>query len=98
MRLEGDYYRWLSDNSLLAYFCERLYNVFLNKTKGNKSWGYFSNWFIVRGIDGRDIIPDGAKLNRYKTDWKADRLLDREDPFCPDGDKIIDEIILSAKK
>lgn len=97
MRLEGDYYRWLSDNSLLAYFCERLYNVFLNKTKGNKSWGYFSNWFIVRGIDGRDIIPDGAKLNRYKTDWKADRLLSREDPFCPDGDETIEDIILSAK-
>lgn len=98
MRLEGVYYRWLADNALLAYFCERLYNLFLSMTKGNKSWGYFSNWFIVKGKDGKDIIPNGAKLNRYKTDWKADRLLDSEDPFCPDGDKIIDEIILSAKK
>lgn len=98
MRLEGIYYRWLADNALLAYFCERLYNLFLSMTKGNKSWGYFSNWFIVKGKDGKDIIPNGAKLNRYKTDWKADRLLDSEDPFCPDGDKIIDEIILSAKK
>lgn len=98
MRAEGEYFRWLKENDLLAYFCEKLYNQFLTLTKGNKSWGYFSNVFIAKGTGGKDVIPKGNKINRYKTDWKADRLLDKEDPFCPDGSKDIDLLIAMAKQ
>ena len=98
IRLEGQYFRWLKENDLQSYFCEKLYNQFLSLTKSNKSWGYFSNIFISKGTGGRDIIPDGKKLNRYKTDWKQDRLLEKKDPFCPDGCTGIDLLIATAKR
>ena len=98
MKAEGQYFRWLRENDLLAYFCEKLYKQFLTLTKSNKSWGYFSNIFISKGTGGKDLIPDGKKLNRYKTDWKQDRMLEKGDPFCPDGCTEIDVLIATAKR
>lgn len=95
----GDRYRWLKDNVLLAYLCERISTIFeLSEKRGNDdkeftNWRVFNGLFIVKGQNG-DIVADSRKLNRYRTDWLKNH---RPDGFSPRGYEDIESLLYDYK-
>lgn len=95
----GDRYRWLKDNALLAYLCERISTIFeLSEKRGDDdkeftNWRVFNGLFIVKGQNG-DIVADSRKLNRYRTDWLKNH---RPDGFSPRGYEDIESLLYDYK-